>query len=283
MVCFDHTRVTLQSGDSLEETGDYIHANYLHLDKTKANYIACQAPLPTTICDFWRMIWQENVQAIVMLCDIIECGKKKCEEYFPTASNRMMSFGNFSLTSQKQYEIEKGLRGNEIEIMYKNETKKVMHFHWYSWPDKGVPDNYLMCLRVMNKAMVCKPPIVVHCSAGVGRTGTIVTIDYLMCKLQKESTTPTLKSIVLELRDCRHKFVQVDLQYLYIHRVILSYALQKGIINGESAVLWLEDYNAAVHRLADADTSVKKARKPALKSRIMLNKSIYDTGSVKKK
>uniref|UniRef100_A0A0K0DAI8 Protein-tyrosine phosphatase n=1 Tax=Angiostrongylus cantonensis TaxID=6313 RepID=A0A0K0DAI8_ANGCA len=191
--CIDATRVVLTWPPGF---CDYINANWISgVDKAK-KFICTQGPVEKTVDDFWRMIWQEKCRSIIMLCNITECGKSKCEQYWP-------------LTAQHTVE----------------------HFHWTDWPDRGVPRTTTLAIFRILRRVNRLTPCVVHCSAGIGRTGTVVGIDMVYRRLERGEKDVSeymikkyLAYLVTELREMRHGAVQMDCQYVYMHRILLVVA-----------------------------------------------------------
>ncbi|KAK6047614.1 Protein-tyrosine phosphatase [Cooperia oncophora] len=288
--CVDTTRVILTWPAGMN---DYINANWVSSVEKPKKFICTQGPMDKTIDDFWRMIWQEKCRSIVMLCNLTECGKQKCEQYWP-----------LSAETPQEHSLE--------------------HFHWKDWPDRGVPASTTLsifrlltqvstilakhlwrrksspnndlfvnteraCRRKALKWQVkeatarssihasqipdklvatllhiyepfkehslatslCHPvpevnrltPCVVHCSAGIGRTGTVVGIDLLYRRLEKGEKDATLLKVVSELREMRHGAVQMDAQYLYMHRILLVVAENLKIITPEETQKFNDDYD----------------------------------------
>nr|CAD7442794.1 unnamed protein product [Timema bartmani] len=173
----DRTRVVLKKlpGD---EFSDYINANYIAGYKADKFYIATQGPRPNTVVDFWRMIWQEQVSVVAMLANVIENGKKKCEQYWPELGKEETHGAVTILTADVSVFADFTFR--HFNISCKSKKRKVSQLHFTSWPDHGVPF-YPQSVAAYLKQLLLTPrgngPILVHCSAGVGRTGTIILAD----------------------------------------------------------------------------------------------------------
>ncbi|KAM4618092.1 receptor-type tyrosine-protein phosphatase eta [Discoglossus pictus] len=222
---YDFSRVELSILDHY--TDDYINANYIPGYTSKTEFIAAQGPLPQTVQDFWRMVWEKNVCAIVMLTKCVETGKIKCEEYWPT--NHIRSFGNLtvSLTSVSDH-INWTIREFTIENNRTNEVQNVRHFHFTAWPDHGVPQTTDVLINFRN--LVCdyvkhcplNSPILVHCSAGVGRTGTLIALDRIMRQIEAEDTVDVF-GVVYDLRRHRVLMVQTESQYIFLNQCALDY------------------------------------------------------------
>uniref|UniRef100_A0A669E1N6 protein-tyrosine-phosphatase n=1 Tax=Oreochromis niloticus TaxID=8128 RepID=A0A669E1N6_ORENI len=220
---FDHSRVKLKLKTTNQDT-DYINANFIKgMDGPEA-YIATQGPLPNTVIDFWRMIWEYNV-VIVMACREFEMGRKKCERYFPMQGEQPMSFGPFRIS----YESEQARTDYFIRTLtaqYENESRRITQFHYMNWPDHDVPssfDSILDMIGLMREYQENNDvPICVHCSAGCGRTGAICAIDYTwnLLKAGKIPEDFNVFRLIQEMRTQRHSAVQTKEQYELVHRAI---------------------------------------------------------------
>ncbi|XP_065932731.1 receptor-type tyrosine-protein phosphatase epsilon [Magallana gigas] len=215
---YDHTRVILK-----EDNGeDYINANYIFDAFGRQQYIACQGPKPTTVKDFWQMIWQENIHTIVMLTGIIEGKKRKCEQYWPSPG-RTLIYGKISVTSLEEknyafYTIRRLKITNDQETRYQN------HFHFTGWPDHGIPSTMQLLLfyfRVKDQIRNDQDtsPLVVHCSAGVGRTGTFIAIDALAQYGLRKGTVNVTKYVSAMRRDRMH-MIQTTGQYITVYKCL---------------------------------------------------------------
>ncbi|ETN79621.1 Protein-tyrosine phosphatase [Necator americanus] len=191
--CIDATRVILTWPPGFN---DYIHANWVNgVDKQK-KFICTQCPQSEsgfqgpndkTVDDFWRMVWQEKCKSIVMLCNIMECGKQKCEQYWPLTTETPMSLASgLTVKFISTDAIEKSVELTKIELLDPSGTRHaVEHFHWTDWPDRGVPNSTTLAIFRMLRKVNRLTPCVVHCSAGIGRTGTVVGIDLIYRRLER--------------------------------------------------------------------------------------------------
>ncbi|XP_026775041.2 tyrosine-protein phosphatase non-receptor type 12 isoform X3 [Pangasianodon hypophthalmus] len=221
---FDHSRVKVTLKTSNQDT-DYINANFIKgVDGSEA-YIATQGPLPNTVLDFWRMIWEYNVAVIVMACREFEMGRKKCERYYPQFGDEPMSFGPFRISCEsEQARTDYYIRSLTVE--FDNETRRITQFHYINWPDHDVPssfDSILDMIALMREYQEHdEVPVCVHCSAGCGRTGAICAIDYTW-NLLKTGRIPedfNVFQLIQEMRTQRHSAVQTKEQYELVHRAI---------------------------------------------------------------
>ncbi|PIC42833.1 hypothetical protein B9Z55_009779 [Caenorhabditis nigoni] len=238
----------------------YIHANYVGCPMyPEKRFICCQGPLDHTCEEFWWMVIQNKVEQIVMLCKTIETGKLKCAQYWPAAQGEKKEFKTGvvveNVSGTKPMERDGEIQVTMLNVSFSGQTMSVRHLHWTDWPDRGVPPCKLTSLELLSAVRGSRVPIVVHCSAGIGRTGTIVAIEYILEKIAENKQCPPMPDLVKQLRDQRAYSIQNDLQYLYIHRVMLNYFLDKykekyaSLLTPENVAKYekfVKDYNAAV-------------------------------------
>uniref|UniRef100_A0A8R1DYZ7 Protein-tyrosine-phosphatase n=1 Tax=Caenorhabditis japonica TaxID=281687 RepID=A0A8R1DYZ7_CAEJA len=240
---------------------DYIHANFVGTPQnTEKRFICTQGPLDQTVVDFWWMIVQQKVEEIVMLCKTIEMGKYKCAQYWPEKAGEKKTFGAITVENtggSKPMDRDAEIQVTPLTVTYQETKMTVRHLQWNDWPDRGVPPCKLTSLELLSTVRGSKYPIVVHCSAGIGRTGTIVAIEYILeiIHFSGAKDIPPMPDLVKGLRDMRAFSIQNDLQYLYIHRVMLNYFLDKykekyaSILTADNTAKYekfIKDYNAAV-------------------------------------
>uniref|UniRef100_A0AAZ1XKE4 protein-tyrosine-phosphatase n=1 Tax=Oreochromis aureus TaxID=47969 RepID=A0AAZ1XKE4_OREAU len=222
--CDDSSRVKLSILHG-SPSDDYINANYMPGYNSRKEFIAAQGPLPTTVNDFWRMIWEKNVQTLVMLTRCNEQGRVKCEQYW---SSGTMRCDNIIVTSTSEIPLEDWtIRDFDIKNVKTAETRAVRHFHFTAWPDHGVPETteLLISFRHLVREHMNQysrhSPTVVHCSAGVGRTGTFIAIDRLIFQIERENTVDVF-GIVHDLRMHRPLMVQTEDQYVFLNQCALD-------------------------------------------------------------
>uniref|UniRef100_A0A8C5QQV8 Protein-tyrosine-phosphatase n=1 Tax=Leptobrachium leishanense TaxID=445787 RepID=A0A8C5QQV8_9ANUR len=199
--------------------------------KDPKTYIAAQGPLPQTVNDFWRMIWENDVRAVVMLARCVEIGKVKCEEYWPSSHPKQF---NGLTVSPKQEDVlpEWTIRDLEVTNSSTNQSHLVRHFHFTAWPDHGVPkttDILINFRNIISEFMNNYPrtPILVHCSAGVGRTGTLIALDRIIKQIEEEDQID-VPGIVRNLRLHRNLMVQTEGQYIFLNKCAVDYIQSRG-------------------------------------------------------
>ncbi|KAF7691851.1 hypothetical protein HF521_010818 [Silurus meridionalis] len=226
VLAYDSTRVKLAAQNSSDS--DYINANYINgYGKKNKQYIAAQGPLPSTVSDFWRMVWEQKSSAIVMLTNCTEGGKIKCEQYWPK-DNMPCLYGNLLVSIQSE---QKESCWTRREFIIRNESASkecaVTHFHFTAWPDHGVPIGTADLLKfrwLVRQHIETYPfsgPTVVHCSAGVGRTGTLIALDVLLQQMDKEEMV-NIADCVHRMRLSRPLMVQTESQYVFLHQCIMD-------------------------------------------------------------
>ncbi|KAK6733497.1 hypothetical protein RB195_017321 [Necator americanus] len=241
--CLDNDRVIIRIGPV-----SYIHANYVSSPTNPKRFICTQAPLPKTCPDFWYMVVQEKSVAILMLCNFIEQNAKKCAEYFPVDEDRPVTFEGVTVSLKKQepfpfpFETRIRILVRTLEVSVPGQPMHTcMHYHWQDWPDRGVPDADLAPIVLLARLKENTAPIIVHCSAGIGRTGSIVLIQHAMELLHLPAPLLEISTYLVELRKQRNNSIQTEHQYLYIHQVLLLY-LKKTKYLDESVTPYLEAF-----------------------------------------
>ncbi|XP_048587479.1 hemicentin-2 isoform X1 [Nematostella vectensis] len=224
ITAFDHCRVLLQPIEG-DPTSDYINANYLDGYRKQREYIAAQGPLPETCHDFWRMVWEQNSRVIVMVTNCEERGRIKCHQYWPSSGSQ--NYGVIHVNMMSTVELsDYTIRSFGVKRSGSPEERMVLQYHYTAWPDHGVPSSVTSVLNFVRKSSAVNltedyGPMVVHCSAGVGRTGTYVVIDAQLKRIQAEATVDVYNYVMM-LRGQRNLMVQVEDQYVLIHDVLLE-------------------------------------------------------------
>eukprot|EP01091_Cochliopodium_minus_P013137 TRINITY_DN414_c0_g1_i1.p1 TRINITY_DN414_c0_g1~~TRINITY_DN414_c0_g1_i1.p1 ORF type:complete len:326 (-),score=79.42 TRINITY_DN414_c0_g1_i1:27-1004(-) len=222
------TRVVL-SNHGEDQNSDYINANYINGFREK-EYIATQGPLKETVNDFWRMVYEQKSNVIVMLTKLIEDEKIKCYRYWPT-KNKVKTYGKIKITNQKkEKEGDITIISLLMENTVTNEKRVISHFQYKEWPDHGLPSSastFRHLLRLVDKLDEKKGPIMIHCSAGIGRTGTFCLVhtiieeteDFIKKNPHSEPVFNIFKSII-KLRTQRPGSVQTEEQYEFCYKAI---------------------------------------------------------------
>ncbi|XP_037393567.1 receptor-type tyrosine-protein phosphatase kappa isoform X19 [Pygocentrus nattereri] len=231
IIAYDHSRVILQPMED-DPSSDYINANYIDIwlyrdgYQRPSHYIATQGPVHETVYDFWRMIWQEQSACIVMVTNLVEVGRVKCYKYWPDDAE---VYGDFKVTLVEVEPLaEYVVRTFTLERRGFNELREVKQFHFTGWPDHGVPYHATGLLSFIRRVKMSNPPsagpIVVHCSAGAGRTGCYIVIDIMLDMAEREGVVD-IYNCVKALRSRRINMVQTEEQYIFIHDAILEACL----------------------------------------------------------
>ncbi|XP_042564795.1 receptor-type tyrosine-protein phosphatase C isoform X2 [Clupea harengus] len=226
---YDYNRVQLSgAGGGVEAGGDYINASFIEGFKEPKKYIAAQGPKEETILHFWRMIWEQKSSIIVMVTRCEEGNRNKCAQYWPSMERETEIYEDFVLKIKKEelcpdYIIR---HLTIINLKDKSTEREVTHIQFTSWPDHGVPSEPHLLLklrrRVNSFSNFFSGPIVVHCSAGVGRTGTYIGIDAMMESLNAEGVMD-IYGYVVKMRRQRCLMVQVEAQYILIHQALIEF------------------------------------------------------------
>ncbi|KAK3709779.1 hypothetical protein RRG08_028812 [Elysia crispata] len=228
---YDHTRVVL-CGES-----DYINASMVDVPEAERKYILTQGPLEQTMCDFWQMAWEQGSRAIVMLNRVIEKGAVKCAQYWPLGADfgsqdhmffpecglkvshkGEQSFSNFTVRTLEMTHIEKG------------EKREILHFHYTTWPDFGVPSSpnafllFLHVIRQTGSLDINVGPSIVHCSAGIGRSGTFCLVDSCLMIVEKKNSLQAInvREALIRMRSCRMGLIQTADQLRFSYLAILQ-------------------------------------------------------------
>ncbi|XP_071218959.1 receptor-type tyrosine-protein phosphatase mu-like [Salvelinus alpinus] len=225
IIAYDHSRVRLQPQEG-EQNSDYINANYVDGYHRPNHYIATQGPMQETVFDFWGMVWQENTAAIVMVTNLVEVGRVKCCKYWPDDTE---IYRDIKVTLiETQLLSEYVIRTFAVEKRGAHEIREIRQFHFTGWPDHGVPYHATGLLgfvrRVKAKTLSNAGPMVIHCSAGAGRTGCFIVIDIMLDMAEREGVVD-IYNCVRELRSRRVNMVQTEEQYVFIHDAILEACL----------------------------------------------------------
>ncbi|XP_052762775.1 receptor-type tyrosine-protein phosphatase kappa-like isoform X2 [Mya arenaria] len=218
---YDDSRVKFQDGHS-----DYINASFIDGYKKRKEYIATLGPMSQQLGDefepFWLMVWQQNVEKIVMVTNLIENASPKCEQYWPNVSTSKM-YGEFKITCHSEDMYAEFTR-RALTVTRSSEERTLYHLHFTCWPDKGIPDDVTALIefrqRVLNTPTTYIGPTVVHCSAGVGRTGTYIALDILTKEGEAEQMVD-IPACVANMRQNRPNMIQTCEQYQYLQKAVV--------------------------------------------------------------
>ncbi|GFS16115.1 tyrosine-protein phosphatase non-receptor type [Elysia marginata] len=229
---YDHSRVVL-SGEN-----DYINASLIDVPEAERKYILTQGPLDQTMCDFWQMAWEQGSRAIVMLNRVIEKGAVKCAQYWPLGTTDYgceddmffpecglkvslkgeNTFSNFIVRTLEMTHIETG------------EKREILHFHYTTWPDFGVPSSpnafllFLSVIRQTGSLDINVGPSIVHCSAGIGRSGTFCLVDSCLMVVEKKNSLQAInvREALIRMRSYRMGLIQTADQLRFSYLAILQ-------------------------------------------------------------
>ncbi|XP_042311402.1 receptor-type tyrosine-protein phosphatase delta isoform X44 [Sceloporus undulatus] len=223
VIAYDHSRVLLSAIEGIPGS-DYINANYIDGYRKQNAYIATQGSLPETFGDFWRMMWEQRGATVVMMTKLEERSRVKCDQYWPSRGTE--TYGLIQVTLLDTVEL--ATYCVRTFALYKNgssEKREVRQFQFTAWPDHGVPEHPTPFLAFLRRVKTCNPPdagpMVVHCSAGVGRTGCFIVIDAMLERIKHEKTVDIYGHVTL-MRAQRNYMVQTEDQYIFIHDALLE-------------------------------------------------------------
>ncbi|CAG8736595.1 1385_t:CDS:1 [Racocetra fulgida] len=245
IVPFNYNRVKLIK--QRPNKTDYINASYVEAPGKVRRYIATQGPLDNTIDDFWLMVWEQYSTVIVMLTREQEKGRNKCSKYWPDEGNLPMVFPDIGLKIGLESEeldpnatcVVRTFRVEKFEDAHVIEVRQITQLHFIGWPDQGVPDSPDNVLNLVVKTNEIQRryiddanlqqtkigPVVVHCSAGCGRTGTFCTVDStlaLLPEFQPDDKSDLIYNLVGHFREQRRTMVQTLGQFQYCYLAVLS-------------------------------------------------------------
>ncbi|XP_068449274.1 protein tyrosine phosphatase receptor type Fa isoform X6 [Clinocottus analis] len=225
VIAYDHSRVILTPVDGVPGS-DYVNANYIDGYRKQNAYIATQGPLPETLSDFWRMVWEQRTCTIVMMTRLEEKSRVKCDQYWPSRGTE--TYGMIQVTMLDTVEL--AAYSVRTFALYKNgssEKREVRQFQFIAWPDHGVPEYPTPTLAFLRRVKACNPPdagpMVAHCSAGVGRTGCFIVIEAMLERMKHEKSVDIYGHVTC-MRAQRNYMVQTEDQYVFIHEALLEAA-----------------------------------------------------------
>ncbi|XP_061877602.1 receptor-type tyrosine-protein phosphatase N2 isoform X1 [Entelurus aequoreus] len=214
---YDHSRITLKAKNN-HSGSDYINASpIMDHDPRNPTYIASQGPLPSTVADFWQMVWESGCVVIVMLTPVSENGVKQCHHYWPDEGSDVYHFYEVNLVSEHIWCEDFLVRSFYLKNLQTNETRTVTQFHFLSWTERGVPATARSLLDFRRKVNKCyrgrSCPIIVHCSDGAGRSGTYILIDMVLNRMAKGAKEIDIAATLEHLRDQRASMVHTKEQF----------------------------------------------------------------------
>ncbi|OZC05141.1 Protein-tyrosine phosphatase, partial [Onchocerca flexuosa] len=225
---YDHSRVKLIPTDD-DDGSDYINASYIPGFNSRREFIAAQGPLPSTRDHFWRVVWEQYCPAIIALTKCVEKGRDKCHQYWPDNDQLSVLYADIEVTLMNETVYEE-FTVRELKLTNMNEPvaspRTVKHLHYMAWPDFGVPEHaaglvhFVHLFRTRLPPSSNNKPTIVHCSAGVGRSGTFIALDRLIQCVAKNLPLDIF-GIVYEMRLDRCHMVQNEQQYIFIHHCLL--------------------------------------------------------------
>ncbi|XP_063686279.1 tyrosine-protein phosphatase corkscrew-like [Bolinopsis microptera] len=233
---YDESRVKLQIGKE-EDGSDYINANWVRIPDNPNTYIATQGTLSTTAKDFWQMVWETKAIVIFMVTKEVERGKNKCYRYWPTNTAEPDTYGNITVKLDSETHDDTFIirRMTITHIKQPRDKRSLLHYQYVAWPDHGVPKDPAPCIDGINNIgreldihesrHKHRPPIIVHCSAGIGRTGTVIVLDCLINLIDKYGicVDVDVQRSISQIREKRSGMVQTAAQYKFIYDALLRY------------------------------------------------------------
>ncbi|XP_061196028.1 receptor-type tyrosine-protein phosphatase epsilon-like [Saccostrea echinata] len=238
---YDHSRVILKKSNPKES--DYINANYIENAQDRRAYIATQGPKPKTITDFWRMVWQENISIIVCLTNLKEGMKTKCALYWPNANDKIQNGQLYVRHQDEKVYANHTVRKLRIQNIFENTERDVIMFHYTQWPDHGVPDPLSLVIfhrHVMRmSATYYAEYTLVHCSAGIGRTGTYIALDALY-RQAEETGEINVPKYLKTMRKDRMNMIQGEDQYKTVYLALFESF--RGKVRSISTDRFLEEF-----------------------------------------
>uniref|UniRef100_UPI003AAF4224 tyrosine-protein phosphatase non-receptor type 2a isoform X2 n=1 Tax=Centroberyx gerrardi TaxID=166262 RepID=UPI003AAF4224 len=225
---YDHSRVKLENSEN-----DYINASLVMVEEAQRAYILSQGPLRNTCGHFWLMIWEQCSKAVIMLNRVIEKGSEKCAQYWPTTEEQQMSFTDTGFVVRLVSEEDQSyytIRVLELQNTKTGESREIYHFHYTTWPDFGVPEspasflNFLFKVRESGSLGPEHGPSVVHCSAGIGRSGTFSLVDTCLVLMdrRKDPSSVDIQKVLLDMREYRMGLIQTPDQLRFSYMAVIE-------------------------------------------------------------
>ncbi|XP_023694433.2 phosphatidylinositol phosphatase PTPRQ [Paramormyrops kingsleyae] len=238
---YNNNRVKLLSEPGIPGS-DYINASFVSGYLCPNEFIATQGPLPGTVGDFWRMVWETRTRTIAMLTQCFEKGRIRCHQYWPEDNKPVTVFGDIVITKLAE-DVFPDWTVRVLKVERHGDYMVVNHFNFTSWPEHGVPESSATLIQFVKSIRANRgrdnSNIVVHCSAGVGRTGVFIALDHLVQHVRDHDFVDVY-GLVAELRSERMCMVQNLAQYMFLHQSTLDLLSSKG--NSQS--IWFVSYSA---------------------------------------
>ncbi|XP_072173215.1 uncharacterized protein [Diadema setosum] len=262
IVTYDHSRVVLKTLEG-DPHSDYYNASIVRNHKGEKMFIASQAPNTASIEDFWRMIWEQRVNVVVMVTNTIEAGKDRCTVYWPEKMSSSVRFGQIDVTLRTIMDRSDSVhRVLDVRQVGGSEKLTVHQFHFLLWPDMGSPQqpttllSFTRAVKQAHQKFKGGPggssPILVHCSAGVGRTGTFITLYCMLDQLQEEGRI-NIFGFIKQMREDRPKMVQTADQYIFLHTALVESYLSGNteipVREYQDHLMWLHQRDAQTNKL----------------------------------
>ncbi|KAI3361496.1 hypothetical protein L3Q82_013645 [Scortum barcoo] len=225
---YDHSRVRLENSEN-----DYINASLVLVEEAQRAYILSQGPLRNTCGHFWLMIWEQCSKVVIMLNRVIEKGSEKCAQYWPTTEELQMSFTDTGFVVRLLSEEDQSyytIRVLQLQNTMTGELRTIYHYHYTTWPDFGVPEspasflNFLFKVRESGSLGPEHGPAVVHCSAGIGRSGTFALVDTCLVLMdkRKDPSSVDIQKVLLDMRKFRMGLIQTSDQLRFSYMAVIE-------------------------------------------------------------
>ncbi|XP_052000031.1 tyrosine-protein phosphatase non-receptor type 2a isoform X1 [Xyrauchen texanus] len=256
---YDHSRVRLENSEN-----DYINASLISMEEAQRRYILTQGPLRNTCGHFWLMIWEQCSKAVIMLNRIIEKGSEKCAQYWPSEEEQDIDFsdtGFVVILVSEDVTPNYTIRLLELQNSKTGETREIYHFHYTTWPDFGVPESpasfldFLFKVRESGSLGHENGPAVVHCSAGIGRSGTFSLVDTCLVLMdkRKETLSVDIQKVLLDMRAYRMGLIQTPDQLRFSYMAVMEGA--KNILGDFTLQKWSKEQQEPVADLGSSPQS----------------------------
>uniref|UniRef100_A0AC35TLL6 Tyrosine-protein phosphatase n=1 Tax=Rhabditophanes sp. KR3021 TaxID=114890 RepID=A0AC35TLL6_9BILA len=246
--CLDATRVVLKGNSS----DSYFHGNYIESVGVKKRYIVCQGPLDNTIEMFIKVLHQENCEVIVQLCNFMEGKTKKCSEYIPLKVKGSFVFDGIAIHLEKRELLpkDKNVTVSTLNIVRGKKECTIRHYLWNSWPEQGCPAISPTAMRIFAEIYTTKNPILIHCSSGIRRSGVFTLICMFMDHISQANVSDgLLLTLAQNLRRQRAGAITSDIDYLFVHRVLMQRFLDRNLIQScQNLLIFFDDYDPALKK-----------------------------------